>query len=159
MPARPTADPRPPHPAPPLAMGHNGGPPLDADVDQRTSGAPQDHGPPAEIRRRPGRPTVATPELVEAILDRLSEGEPLRAICRAAGMPGRGTVYRWRRADPEFDRACEFMQEEGYCHLLRGVVEEVDRLVELRGARAARAWFNRRRQRLVRQAPRRLGGG
>lgn len=44
----------------------------------------------------------------ERLLKRLTYGVPLRAVCRADGMPDRSTVYR-RLADPAFDHACRFM--------------------------------------------------
>ena len=36
-----------------------------------------------------------TPELEDSIIERLSNGEPLRQICRDEGMPSWRTVYRW----------------------------------------------------------------
>lgn len=39
---------------------------------------------------------------VTELLDRISKGEPLIAICRDPRMPGRRTVYDWIEADPEF---------------------------------------------------------
>jgi hypothetical protein len=42
-----------------------------------------------------GRPSKYSPELIEAICERLSKGEPLAAICRDEGMPGVQTVYDW----------------------------------------------------------------
>jgi hypothetical protein len=56
---------------------HNGGPPLD---DDQAGNKP---------RRGGGRPTIATPELIEALLDRVAEGVSLRAICRDPSMPSR----------------------------------------------------------------------
>jgi hypothetical protein len=54
----------------------------------------------------------------------LGDGVPLRMICRSPGMPSRRTVYNWRRDDPGFDRAFEFMQTEGYIGLAQKVMEE-----------------------------------
>jgi hypothetical protein len=79
-------------PPPPLALqllttvmlGHNGGPPLDILSNARPS-------------RRPGRPTVSTPQLRDRIFELLWNRVPLRAMCRAGGMPSRATIYRWRR--------------------------------------------------------------
>jgi hypothetical protein len=122
----------------PPGFGHNGGPPLD---------------PP----RRPGRPTISTPELREAILEHLADGVPLRVICQAEGMPNRSTVYRWRRDDPAFDRSFGLMQHEGYIGLCEQVFEEVERVMEKRGAKVARFIFNLRRQQLARMNPRFFG--
>ena len=49
-----------------------------------------------------GRPTLATPELLEAICDRIAEGESLRDICACDDMPGRTAVLKWLASDPEF---------------------------------------------------------
>jgi predicted secreted protein len=38
----------------------------------------------------------------EAICERIGNGEPLRVICRDAGMPAWRTVYDWIEAHPEF---------------------------------------------------------
>ena len=44
-----------------------------------------------------GRPSTYTPALVEAICERLSQGEPLAQICREEGMPSITTMWRWER--------------------------------------------------------------
>lgn len=119
--------------SPPAVMGHNGGPALE--------------------RRAPGRPSISTPELRDRILDLLIEGVPLRVICRAAGMPSRRTLYRWRDDDPAFERACRWSQEEGYIFLACRVFDEVEAVMKVGDARLARQVFNFRRQQLARQAP------
>lgn len=44
--------------------------------------------------------------LADAIVVRASKGEPLGAMLKsAAGLPSRGVVARWRRAQPEFNQA------------------------------------------------------
>lgn len=40
--------------------------------------------------------------LIEEILDRISNGEPLRQICRSEGMPSWVAVYDWIDSDPIF---------------------------------------------------------
>jgi len=125
----------------PPAMGHNGGPPLDG-----------------QEPCRPGRPTVFTPELREAILGNLAVGVSLRAICRAPGMPGRATLYRWRQEDTAFDKACRSAQEFGYQMLVEEVAIESERILQRAGPEMARMIFNLRRQQLARRAPRFFGG-
>lgn len=57
----------------------------------------------SEEKGRPiGRPSIKTPELVQAMMVRLMEGETLRAICREPDMPSRETVYRWLFEDRDF---------------------------------------------------------
>jgi hypothetical protein len=46
-----------------------------------------------------GRLPVHTPELAQHILDQLSSGRSLRAVCRDHGMPALNTVLKWMRDD------------------------------------------------------------
>lgn len=48
-----------------------------------------------------GRTSTYSPEIVERICERLSQGEPLAAICREDGMPGARTVYDWCEKDKD----------------------------------------------------------
>jgi len=48
-----------------------------------------------------GRPSAFTPELGDAICDRVA-GRPLAAVCRDEDMPSRETVYSWLRKHKEF---------------------------------------------------------
>lgn len=58
---------------------------------------------------------MRTPELETKILDRLAEGESLRAICRSEGMPTEGAVRKWVREDPEgFGTQYARAREVGY---------------------------------------------
>ncbi|PPU41835.1 DNA packaging protein [Xanthomonas arboricola] len=45
--------------------------------------------------KRPGRPSKYSHALIERIASRLSQGEPLAAICRDKGMPAYRTVKDW----------------------------------------------------------------
>lgn len=49
-----------------------------------------------------GRASSYTEEAAEEICQRLSEGEPLRQICRDSHMPGWVTVYAWMGERPDF---------------------------------------------------------
>ncbi len=49
-----------------------------------------------------GRPSDYSEEIALEICTRLAEGEPLCRICKDEHMPVIGSVYRWRRAHPEF---------------------------------------------------------
>jgi hypothetical protein len=54
------------------------------------------------------------------ICERMCEGESLVAICRDPTMPAFGTVYRWRRAFPEFAammREAREVQADRFCDL------------------------------------------
>lgn len=48
------------------------------------------------------RPSLASEEMYETILDQLIEGKSLRLICGAEGMPNRSTVLRWLDVDEAF---------------------------------------------------------
>lgn len=50
------------------------------------------------------RPSEYSPEVVDAICDRMVNGQGLLKICADEGMPGRVTVYRWLASNPEFRR-------------------------------------------------------
>jgi len=49
-----------------------------------------------------GRPSSFTPELGDAICDRLAQGESMVQICADDAMPGLRTVMRWAAELPEF---------------------------------------------------------
>jgi hypothetical protein len=53
---------------------------------------------PAEPRKT-GRPSKYTPEIAAEIVKRLSDGEPLRQICRDEHMPAWQTIYDWMCRD------------------------------------------------------------
>lgn len=85
-----------------------------------------------------GRPTLYTPELLAEIVQRLSAGEPMAAICRDEGMPAARTVRDWINRHPEVSTAIAGAREDGEdwlaaeCLLIadtpmRGVVEEFER--------------------------------
>ncbi len=49
-----------------------------------------------------GRPSLKTPELIEAICDAIADGQSLRAICEADDMPTTQTIRRWLEDDAGF---------------------------------------------------------
>lgn len=118
---------------------HNGGPSLD---DDRVKNEPQ---------RGRGRPTIATPELVEALLDRVAEGLPLRTICRAPSMPNRRSVFDWRKNDPAFSRQFDMARNIGRECLAEEFMHQFQVVLDCQGPRAARRFFWRRRWELARQ--------
>ena len=46
-------------------------------------------------RKGPGRPSSFTPDIGDAICERLANGESLRRICDDKRMPARSTILRW----------------------------------------------------------------
>jgi hypothetical protein len=52
-----------------------------------------------------GRPSLYTPELAQAVLDRLSNGELLVEITDSDGMPSASTISLWKRTIDGFSQA------------------------------------------------------
>ena len=65
---------------------------------------------------RTGRPSLKTPELIEAICDRLAEGEGHSEICSSEGMPSTRTVQYWQDADEELFAQIMRAREIGLHH-------------------------------------------
>ena len=61
-------------------------------------------------KRRPGRPSVRTHRIQNAICVRIARGESLRSICKDTAMPARSTVYRWLAADARKRRQMEIIR-------------------------------------------------
>lgn len=60
------------------------------------------------------RQSLYTQELADELIRRLSEGEPLRAICRDDHMPANQTVSDWRKAHPDFDARFLQARDDGF---------------------------------------------
>ena len=59
---------------------------------------------PAAAPRKNGRPSSYTEATAAEICRRIVDGQSLRTICKAPGMPDKETIANWRRAHPEFDK-------------------------------------------------------
>lgn len=59
------------------------------------------------------RKSLYTEALAGEIVERISNGEPLKAICRDPHMPSWSVVYTWIRARPEFAEQMEAAREIG----------------------------------------------
>lgn len=74
----------------------------------------------SDTRRKLGRPTDYTKDMADKICEKISGGLSLRAICAEAGMPARGTVYRWLIENADFqdqytrarDKQADYFAEE-----------------------------------------------
>lgn len=86
-----------------------------------------------------GRPAKYGRELAEEIIQRLSEGEPLRQICRDNHMPEWRTIYHWMERDPELTsaiaRARELGQDAIAEDILREIQDEPERILSEGGGR------------------------
>jgi hypothetical protein len=106
--------------------------------------------------KKTGRPSKYTPELAAEIARRLSEGEPLRQICRDEHMPHWTNMYEWMAQDPELSvriaRAREVGQDAIAEDCMRIIDEEPSKIVNEGGVRYDSAYVqwqkNRVEQRL-----------
>jgi transposase-like protein len=73
-----------------------------------------------------GQHSTYTEELAAEIVERISTGETLRAICRDEHMPAWRTVYDWLREHKEFAAAIAHARELGYDAIAEETIEMVD---------------------------------
>lgn len=73
-----------------------------------------------------GRPSLKTPELIAAICERLSNGEPLAQICRDDGMPTDRAVRDWVVDDAEVASAIACARETGFDAIALRALEIAD---------------------------------
>jgi hypothetical protein len=76
--------------------------------------------------KKMGRPTKRTSELVKEICDRLSAGEPMRAICRDPKMPGWDTVYEWMARHEDFALLVAQARENGVEAIAQDTLAMID---------------------------------
>jgi hypothetical protein len=84
--------------------------------------------PQTEVKAKIGRPSKYTPEIAIHICKQLSDGIPLREICRQEGMPAWQTVYDWMYRDEDLSRAIARARELGYDALAEQCLEIADTL-------------------------------
>lgn len=68
----------------------------------------------SEIKRHGGRQSAYNPEIAHQICELLSEGVPLRVICRMEGMPAWRNIYFWMSRDEELSAHIARAREVGY---------------------------------------------
>lgn len=73
-----------------------------------------------------GRPSIRTDEMVDEILERLSNGELLTPICRDDHMPNRGTFLAWTLNDADLFRRYAHARELGYGVMFDETIEIAD---------------------------------
>ena len=64
--------------------------------------------------KKMGRPSKYTHELAAEICERLSDGEPLRQICRDNHMPAWTAIYAWAAIDKQLSERIAQAREQGY---------------------------------------------
>lgn len=67
-----------------------------------------------------------TPALADEIVERLSDGEPLRQICRDDHMPSWRTVYEWMRQDEDFASRIARARDLGADAIAEEIVDIID---------------------------------
>jgi len=84
---------------------------LPSDIVADVTGKPQT----TEEKNKGGRTTKYTPEIARRICEQLSDGIPLRQICREnKGFPAWRTVYDWMWKDAELATAIAHARDIGY---------------------------------------------
>ena len=69
---------------------------------------------PTQEPKKIGRPSVYSKEIADKMCELLSEGVPLREICRMEGMPYWRTVYLWMSKDENLNTHIARAREAGY---------------------------------------------
>lgn len=69
---------------------------------------------PVPPKNKGGRPSTYDPDIARSMCEQLSEGVPLREICRQEGFPAWRTVYDWMRKDPDLSTAIAHARDVGY---------------------------------------------
>jgi hypothetical protein len=77
-------------------------------------------------KRKVGRPSKKTPELVEEICARLATGEPMSRIAKDAHMPDLVNIYKWLRTDEEFRQLYESARQDGAHTYASEIAEIID---------------------------------
>ena len=68
----------------------------------------------AATKNKGGRQSTYDPEIARQMAEMLSEGVPLREICRQEGFPAWRTVYDWMRKDEDLSTAIAHARDVGY---------------------------------------------
>jgi hypothetical protein len=94
---------------------------------------------PAPPKKKIGRPSKYTPELADEICQRLSNGEPLRQICREEYMPAWQKIYEWMAKDEKLSgsiaRAREVGQDAIAEDIFGEMMQEPERILSEGGGR------------------------
>lgn len=72
------------------------------------------------------RQTKRTPAVEQRIIDGLSDGVPLRELCRQDGMPNWRTVYSWISADAAFATQVARARELGFDAIAEDILDIAD---------------------------------
>ena len=98
---------------------------------KRRRGRPPGKRPPNPKASNPEahkRSDLYTPEIARQIVERLSEGETLRAICRSPGMPAWRYIYDWMLRDADLHAAIARAREVGQDAIAEQTLDIIDEL-------------------------------
>lgn len=77
-----------------------------------------------------GRPTLRTPEIVQAILDGLSRGQTLTSLCEQDGMPSPSAFRAWAREDAQLSADFARARDAGFDAIADDTLRIADSPVE-----------------------------
>lgn len=95
-------------------------------------------------KRRPGRPTIRTPEIAQRICEAIASGKSLRRILARPGMPSYAAVCVWLREDREFQEQYARAREAQADSLAEEIIEIADGKGDVQRDRLridARIWY------------------
>jgi hypothetical protein len=72
------------------------------------------------------RQSKRTPEVEERIIEGLTDGVPLRVLCRQDGMPSWRAVYDWMNADASFASRIAYARDLGFEALAEDILNIAD---------------------------------
>lgn len=79
--------------------------------------------------KKTGRPSKYTKEIAQSICEQLSEGVPLREICRQEGMPAWRTIYDWMYKDDDLSAAIAHARDLGYDNMAEECLHIADNVM------------------------------
>jgi hypothetical protein len=72
------------------------------------------------------RQSKRTPEVEERIIEGLTDGVPLRVLCRQDDIPSWRTVYDWIKADPSFASRVAYARDLGFEAIAEDILNIAD---------------------------------
>jgi hypothetical protein len=72
------------------------------------------------------RQSKRTPEVEERIIEGLTDGVPLRVLCRQDDMPSWRTVYDWINADPSLASRVAYARDLGFEAIAEDILDIAD---------------------------------
>jgi len=122
---------------------------------------PDPKRPPKKVGAPKGSGSKYTPELGQAICERLSKGEPLAQICRDKGMPVVDTVLRWTKEHADFAQLYARARAAGFdaiaLEAMQIADEELSDVMNPQAVARARLRVDTRRWLLSKWDPKRYG--